>query len=62
MSHMFTHTGAQEKSFTNAEVWYVWKICFQNHCPEDAQILLQWGEASLKRNIASLRIACYSEK
>ena len=43
----------QEKRLTNSRLWYLWKIFYENHCHNDAQISPQWGKAIFRRRIES---------
>ena len=48
----------QEKRLTNSGLWYLWKIFYENHCHDDAQISPQWGEAIFRRRIESFVKNC----
>ena len=47
MTHMF-YSG----------LWYLWKIFYENHCNDDAQISPHWGEAIFRRRIESFVKNC----
>ena len=44
----------QEKRLTNSWLWYLWKIFYEEHCRDDAQISPQWGEVIFRRRIEVL--------
>ena len=48
----------QEKRLTNSWLWYLWKIFYEEHCRDDAQISPQWGEAIFRRRIESFVKNC----
>ena len=48
----------QEKRLTNSGLWYLWKIFYENHCNDDAQISPHWGEAIFRRRIESFVKNC----
>lgn len=41
----------QEKRLTNSGLWYLWKIFYEKHCHDDAQISPQWGKTIFRRRI-----------
>ena len=48
----------QQKRLTNSGLWYLWKIFYENHCNDDAQISPHWGEAIFRRRIESFVKNC----